>query len=230
MEKIFKGLFDADGANIINIRDFLLCVMVALIIGLTISLTYMYKTRCTKSFVMTLAILPAIVCIVIMMVNGNIGTGVAVAGAFSLVRFRSAEGTAKEIGMLFMAMGSGLICGMGYLAYALLFVLVMCLVCLVYSKLNFGEVKNAFLYKTVRVTIPEELDYSEIFEEIFMEFTKEAELVTIRTVNTSGTLRLTYNVRFKEAGMEKRLIDKLRCKNNNLEIAVSRQENELIEL
>ena len=128
-------------------------------IGLILALAYMHRTRCTKSFVATLALLPAVVCVVIMMVNGNVGTGVAVAGAFSLVRFRSVPGTAKEIGVLFLAMGVGLIAGMGYLAFAALFTVIMCAVFMLYNRLDFGAKKNAQAYKTLTITIPEELDY-----------------------------------------------------------------------
>ena len=99
MEKLFRGIFDTEVTEVISISNFLLCVGCSLLIGLIIAFTYMYKTKCTQSFVTTIALLPTIVCIVIMMVNGNIGTGVAVAGAFSLVRFRSAQGTAREIGI-----------------------------------------------------------------------------------------------------------------------------------
>ena len=120
-ENLFRGLFDTDMTQVIPVGDFLLCVVSALAIGLILALAYMHRTRCTKSFVATLALLPAVVCVVIMMVNGNVGTGVVVAGTFSLVRFRSVPGTAKEIGIIFLAMGAGLICGMGYLAYAFLF-------------------------------------------------------------------------------------------------------------
>ena len=114
---LFQGLFDTDMTSVIAISDFLLCVGSALVVGLILAAFYMYQTRYTKSFVATLALLPAVVCVVIMMVNGNIGTGVAVAGAFSLVRFRSAPGSAKEIGAIFLAMGTGLIIGMGYIGY-----------------------------------------------------------------------------------------------------------------
>ena len=113
MDKLFKGLFDSNGTVVISVTDFLLCVGFALVLGVIMALAYMYRTRYTKSFVVTLALLPAVVCVVIMMVNGNVGAGVAVAGAFSLVRFRSVPGTAKEICTLFQAMGAGLIAGMG---------------------------------------------------------------------------------------------------------------------
>ena len=146
LERIFQGLFASDGAGVIAVGDFLLCVGASLIAGLILALGYMYRSRYTKSFVVTLALLPAVVCVVIMMVNGNVGAGVAVAGAFSLVRFRSVPGTAREISMLFLAMGAGLIAGMGYLGYAFLFTVVLCLVSMVYTRLDFGaarEVENA---------------------------------------------------------------------------------------
>lgn len=120
LDTIFRGVFDTDMTSVIGLSDFLLCVGSALIIGLILTGSYMWKTRYTKSFVATLAMLPAIVCVVIMMVNGNVGAGVAVAGAFSLVRFRSFPGSAKEIGAIFLAMGTGLVVGMGYIGYAFL--------------------------------------------------------------------------------------------------------------
>ena len=124
LESLFRGLFDTEMTTVIPVADFLLCVASALVIGLLLAWMYMYKTRYTKSFVATLALLPAVVCVVIMMVNGNVGTGVAVAGTFSLVRFRSIPGTAREIGAIFLAMGAGLVAGMGYLAYAFLVAIV----------------------------------------------------------------------------------------------------------
>ena len=112
LNQLFEGIFDTT-ATTISVPEFLLCVTVALVIGIFLALVYMYKSRYTRSFVVTLAMLPAVVCVVIMMVNGNVGAGVAVAGAFSLVRFRSVPGTAKEIGTIFLAMGAGLAAGMG---------------------------------------------------------------------------------------------------------------------
>lgn len=143
LEQLFRGLFDTELTAVISVADFLLCLGFSLLLGLLLALAYMYRTRYTKSFVVTLALLPAVVCVVIMMVNGNVGAGVAVAGAFSLVRFRSVPGTAREIGTLFLAMGAGLIAGMGYLGFAALFTVVMCAVFLLYSRLDFGAKKNA---------------------------------------------------------------------------------------
>ena len=230
METLFRGIFDTDMTRVIPVADFLLCVGVALVAGLLLAGSYMYRSRYTKSFVMTLALLPAVVCVVIMMVNGNVGTGVAVAGAFSLVRFRSVPGTAKEISMLFVAMGAGLIAGMGYLGYCVLFVLVLCLFCLLYSHLDLGAKKNAALYKTLTVTIPEDLNYTDVFEDILKEYTAKYELVRVRTANLGSLYRLTYDVTLKDSAREKELIDALRCRNGNLEISVSRQENTVTEL
>lgn len=229
-ETIFKGIFDTELTTVIAVTDFLLCIGISLVIGLIIAFSYMYKTRYTKSFVVTLALLPAVVCVVIMMVNGNVGTGVAVAGAFSLVRFRSVPGTAKEIGTLFLAMGAGLISGMGYIGYALLFTILLCLVFMVYSRLDFGSKKNAAVYKTINVTIPEDLDYTNVFEEVFDNYTKSYELTNVKTTNMGSMFRLTYDVVLKDAAKEKELIDKLRCRNGNLEINVSKQSTINMEL
>lgn len=230
LNSLFRGVFDTELTTVISVSDFLLCVGFSLVLGLVMALTYMYRTRYTKSFVVTLALLPAVVCVVIMMVNGNVGAGVAVAGAFSLVRFRSVPGTAKEIGTLFLAMGAGLIAGMGYLGYATLFTVVMCAVFMLYNRLDFGAKKNAAVYKTVKVTIPEDLDYTGVFEKIFDEYTNSCELLSVKTTNMGSMFRLTYDVVLKDASKEKEMIDKLRCRNGNLEITVSKQETTVMEL
>ena len=224
LEKLFKGLFDTDLTAVISVTDFLLCLGASLVIGILMAFAYMYRTRYTKSFVVTLALLPAVVCVVIMMVNGNVGTGVAVAGAFSLVRFRSVPGTAKEICTLFLAMGAGLIAGMGYLGFALLFTAVMCIMFVLYNRLDFGTKKNAATFKTFTITIPEDLDYSGIFDDIFSEFTTSHDLVRVKSTNMGSMFKLTYNVMLRDVTREKEMIDKIRCRNGNLEIAVSKQE------
>ena len=230
LENLFKGLFDSDLTAVISVSDFLLCLGAALVIGIIMALSYMYRTRYTKSFVITLALLPAVVCVVIMMVNGNVGTGVAVAGAFSLVRFRSVPGTAKEICMLFLAMGAGLITGMGYLGFAVLFALVMCVMFALYNRLGFGVKKNAAVFKTLTVTIPEDLDYTGVFEDVFAEYTVSNNLVRVKSTNMGSMFKLTYNLELRDAGREKEMIDKLRRKNGNLEIVVSTQETVTAEL
>ena len=230
LNNLFKGLFDAEFTAVISVTDFLLCLGFSLVLGWIMALAYMYRTRYTKSFVITLALLPAVVCVVIMLVNGNVGTGVAVAGAFSLVRFRSVPGTAKEICTLFLAMGAGLIAGMGYLGFALVFTVVMCLVFVLYNCLDFGTKKNSEIYKTLTVTIPEDLDYTGIFEDIFSEYTRSHELIRVKTTNMGSMFKLTYNVELYSIAREKEMLDKIRCRNGNLEIAVSKQETAGAEL
>ena len=229
-DSLFRGLFDTDMTSVITVTDFLLCVGVALVIGVILAACYAFRSRYTKSFLMTLALLPAVVCVVIMMVNGNVGAGVAVAGAFSLVRFRSVPGTAREIAMLFLAMGAGLICGMGYLGYGVLFTLVMCAVSTVYSCLDLGIKKNTALCKTLNITIPEDLDYSSVFSDILAEYAAAHELIRVKTTNMGSLYRLTYNITLRDAAREKEMIDALRCRNGNLEISVSRQETGALEL
>ncbi len=229
-ENLFKGLFDAELTTVISVADFLLCLGFSLVLGLVMAFAYMYRTRYTKSFVVTLALLPAVVCIVIMLVNGNVGTGVAVAGAFSLVRFRSVPGTAKEICTLFLAMGAGLICGMGYLGFAVLFTVVMCIMFVLYNKIDFGAKKNAATFKTLTVTIPEDLDYTEIFDDIFEEFTSGYDLMRVKTTNMGSLFKLTYNITLKDFKQEKEMLDKIRCRNGNLEITVSKQDTTVTEL
>ncbi len=229
-QQLFKGLFDSEFTSVITVTDFLLCIGGALIAGLIIAFSYMYRTRYTKSFVITLALLPAVVCVVIMMVNGNVGTGVAVAGAFSLVRFRSVPGTAKEIGILFLAMGAGLIAGMGYLAFAILFALILCGVFMVYNTLDFGCMKNTLKYRTLNITLPEDLDYSGIFDDILKEHTSQYALARVKTANMGSMYRLTYHITLKDPATEKQMIDALRCRNGNLEISVSAQETAVGEL
>ena len=227
---LFKGLFDTAAVKVIPVEDFLLCLGFALVCGLLLALVHMYRSRYTRSFVVTLLLLPAVVCAVIMMVNGNVGAGVAVAGAFSLVRFRSVPGTAKEITMLFLAMGAGLICGMGYLAFAVLFTLVLGIVFLLCNQFRFGGSRKNLLYKTLNVTIPEDLDYTGIFTDLFEKYTREHDLVRVKTTNMGSLFRLTYNITLKADANEKQFIDELRCRNGNQEISISHQETAANEL
>lgn len=230
LELLFRGLFDSDTATVITVSDFLLCILFSLALGLLIACFSMYRNRCSRSFILTLALLPAVVCVVIMLVNGNVGTGVAVAGAFSLVRFRSVPGTAREICALFLAMGCRLITGMGYLGFAVIFTLIMCVMTLLYSKLNLGRDRNASRYKPLSITIPEDLDYTDVFADIFSRYTSECELVHVRTTNMGSLFRLTYHITMRERDSEKAMIDSLRCRNGNLEISVSAQETDHMEL
>ena len=227
-DKTFVAMYDITTG--ITLGDFLTCVAVALALGVVIALIAGFRSRSSGSFLLTLAVLPAIVTVVIMLVNGNLGAGVAVAGAFSLVRFRSMPGTAREIGMIFLAMAVGLACGMGYPTFASIFSGVMCVVVFVYSLLNFGRKRDFRQRKILRVTVPEDLDYGDIFEDLFAEFTVKSELLSVKTTNLGSLSRLTYEVVMKKAGTEKAFIDALRCRNGNLEISLSYQSYEGQEL
>lgn len=230
MPDLFRGLFDTEMTQMISVQNFLICLGSALAIGLLLALCYAWRSRCTRSFVATMALLPAIVCVVIMMVNGNVGAGVAVAGAFSLVRFRSVPGSAREIGAIFLAMGAGLVVGMGYIGYAFLIALVLGAVSAVYNQLDFGSSKRAALDKTLHITIPEDLDYTGVFDDLLREYAARWELTQVKTTNMGSMFRLTYNITLSAPGREKEFIDKLRCRNGNLEISLCRQETALGEL
>lgn len=209
------------GNTTISMTDFLMPIAASLVLGLVISLVHMYKNRSTGSFLGAIALLPAIVCVVIMAVNGNIGAGVAVAGAFSLVRFRSAPGTAREITAIFTAMATGLMAGMGYIAYAGIFVLVIGAATLVCRSVEIGSDRAADLRKNLRITIPEDLDYTGVFDDILDEYTKEHKLISSKTTNMGSMFKLTYEVTLDKNKSEKEFMDKLRCRNGNLEIAIS---------
>lgn len=230
LNTIFQGIFNSNSTGNIHVGQFLLCIVTALVIGLFLAFVYTRKGRSTQSFVLTLSLLPAIVCVVIMMVNGNVGAGVAVAGAFSLVRFRSVPGTARDIGTLFLAMSAGLICGMGFLGYAVLFSLVLGIAMLVLEKVNFSDNKKPVLEKTLRITIPEDLDYCGVFDEILTQYTSRHELTSVKTTNMGSLFKLTYDITIKNPTEEKDFIDALRCRNGNLEISISRQEANIYEL
>ncbi len=217
---LFKGLFDTELTQLISVTDFLLCIAAALVVGIIFAAAYSRYKPTSKSFLMTLFMLPAVVCVVIMMVNGNVGAGVAVAGAFSLVRFRSVPGSAREICMLFLAMGAGLICGMGYLAYALLFTLIMSAIVLILNVFAKGDEA-----KTLVIVIPEDLSYSELFDDLFERYTATHKLKQVKTTNMGSLFKLSYDVTLKKGINEKAFIDELRCRNGNLEIMISERED-----
>lgn len=228
LSQLFNSLFDSV-SEVIPVYQFLLCIGVSLIIGLILAKAYTYKTRYHVNFVRTLAILPAVVCVVIMMVNGNVGTGVAVAGAFSLVRFRSVPGSAKDIGAIFIAMGAGLMCGMGYLGYAVLFSLVLSAVMILYVHVQLWEVRE-IKHKTLVMTIPEDINYTNAFDDIFKQYSENYKLTQVKTTNMGSLFKLTYQLELKDSNQEKEMIDALRCRNGNLEIMMMNQENNQMNL
>lgn len=207
----------ADGATL---PITLLCIGVSLLLGIVIALVYMYRNVYNKSFVVTLALLPAMVQSVILLVNGNLGAGVAVMGAFSLVRFRSLPGSASEIASIFFAMAVGLATGMGYIGYAVLFTALISIMMLVYNTFPFGEGNAA--QRCLKITIPEDLDYTDIFDDVFSEYTKKAILEQVRTTNLGSLYELKYTVTLNQIQREKEMIDQIRQRNGNLNISCSR--------
>lgn len=204
----------------ITMTSFLICTGVSIILGIGIALISMFKTKYSQSFAVTLAIMPAVVQLIIMLVNGNIGAGIAVAGAFSLVRFRSAPGSAREIGSIFLAMATGLATGMGYVAIAGIFFVIIAGFMLLLSGAGFG--KGSSGERTLRITIPESIDYEGLFDDLFEEYTDGASLEKVKMTNVGTMYELSYEIKLKTDNVPKEFIDKLRCRNGNLNIVCSR--------
>ncbi|MBP1532645.1 MAG: DUF4956 domain-containing protein [Ruminococcus sp.] len=212
-------LTSATGTSIITTGTFALCTLVSLVTGVFISFIFCYRQEKTKSFATTLALLPVIVQVIIMLVNGNLGTGVAVAGAFSLVRFRSMQGNAKDILGIFLSMAVGLATGTDHLLLAGIFTIIVCAATLVYNFVPVGiDDGNE---KVLTITIPESLDYGDVFDDIFDKFTTKAKLEQVKTTNMGSLFKLRYNIIIKKGMSEKELLDELRVRNGNLEIICS---------
>lgn len=221
MDNIFESIFKTNSNNIL---ESIIVILIALIVGVGFSFMAYVKTKSSKSFFITTALLPMTVAIVIMLVNGNIGAGIAVAGAFSLVRFRSAQGSAKEICIIFIAMAAGLALGMGYIFYAIIFILISGSVLIVFSSTKIWERKPNLKEKRLQITIPEGLDYTTVFDDLLNKYTEKAELIKVKSVNMGSMFRITYLVILKDLLKEKKFIDELRCRNGNLEISLERVE------
>lgn len=217
LSNLFGSILSSDTASAaFSTGSFLICTLISLVIGAAIAWLYTFRNTYSKSFVITLALLPAIVQVVIMIVNGNIGTGVAVMGAFSLIRFRSVPGTAREICSIFLAMAVGLATGTGYIGVAVLFTVIMEAANLLYTISGFGEQKTS--EKDLKITIPEGLDYTGVFDDLFEKYTSRSELVRVKTADMGSLYKLHYRITLKNAAEEKKMIDELRCRNGNLEI------------
>lgn len=220
LDSLFAGLFSSTAASI-TIGGFCISIAAALALGAVLTFVYAYKSQCSRGFAMTLALLPAIVTVIIMMVSGSLGAGIAVAGTFSLVRFRSAPGSAREICAIFLAMAVGLACGMGYPAFAALFTAIMSAMLLLYSRFGFGGKHAENTERQLRITVPEDLDYVGAFDDLFEQYTASARLTKVKTTNLGSLNKLTYDITLREPGTEKALIDAIRCRNGNLEISAA---------
>ena len=209
-----------DAAGSITAAGALECLLASLVFGLIIAALYMYRSQFTKSFVIGLVILPALVQVVITVVNGNLGASVAVMGAFSLIRFRSVPGTSKDITFIFFAMAVGLTNGMGYVAYSGATVAVLAVAYLILVSTRFGE--TGIKEKSLKVLIPEALDYMTVFDDIFEEYLTRHELVRVKTTDLGSIFELNYTISLKDAAKEKEFVDALRTRNGNLTIICSR--------
>lgn len=206
----------------LTLQAFLICTLTSLVLGIGIAFVGMYRSRSTQSFAVALAILPVVVQLVIMLVNGNVGAGVAVAGAFSLVRFRSVPGTAREIGVLFMAMAIGLATGMGYVGLAVISFVIISAVIMLLTVTGFGRAPAAV--RSLKITIPENLDYDGLFDDVFTKYTNSAELIRVKTSNMGTLYELWYSIVLKSENVPKEFLDELRCRNGNLNIICGREE------
>ena len=222
MDFLFTSVLDTTtelaAANIAS-TGFMWCIVASLVLGLACALIYMFKHKYSKNFVVTLALLPIMVQIVILLVNGNIGAGVAVMGVFNLVRFRSIPGTAKDIGFVFLAMAIGLATGMGYIGLACVLTVLVGIMNAIYVLTPLGE-NHGEQRKELKITVPEDLEFEGMFDEVIAKYTSESELLKVETSNMGSLYKISYAVLMREAGHEKAMIDELRCLNGNLKISL----------
>ena len=214
---LLNSIFDELGFTLITYG---ICIGTSLILGLATALLCMYKNSYTQSFIITLTILPSVVASIIVLVNGNIGAGVAVAGAFSLVRFRSMPGTAKEIGMIFLAMAIGLACGMGNVVLAVIFFAAMSLFTLLLTGIRFGAGREDI--RELKITIAENLDFDSLFDDVLMKYTNTSKLMRVKTTNMGTLYELNYQITLKDEKLLKEFMDELRCRNGNLNLVCGR--------
>jgi len=221
---MFNSILDNQTASQLSIQDALVCTAFSLVLGLVIALISRINNRtATMSFSLSLALLPAIVQVVIMMVNGNVGAGVAVMGAFSLVRFRSIPGKARDICCIFFAMAVGLATGMGYITFAICMTLVIGTVLALFN--IFSGIAKFDRERELRITIPENVDYTTVFDELFDKYTTRRELTRVKTINMGSMFEIRYSIRLKKGINEKEFIDDLRCRNGNLTIMLGSAKN-----
>ena len=214
---MFNSIYSAT----VTSNEFFIMAAVSLITGFVYSWLMSFRIRSTKRFFIVTSLVSFVVAAVITFVNGNIGAGVAIGGAFSLIRFRSAQGSADEIAAILIAMGSGIAFGMGYLAYGVLIMMGLSVLFFLFSLLPIFEHKSLAKDKLLRITIPESLEYTDVFNEIFSRYLKTYETAGIKTTNMGSMFRLSYKIQMKNEAEEKALIDEIRTKNGNLEVAIT---------
>ncbi len=215
---MFNSIFDSTTTGL-SITTGLICAGVALLLGVIIAITHMKTSQTTKGFLTTLATLPLLVMAVMIMINGNLGTSIAILGAFSLIRFRSIQGQAKDLLSVFFAMMIGLACGMGHILFAVVITIIAVVAIVFFSYTHFLEPNKK--QRVLKIVIPEDLDYEEVFEEIFKKYTSRADLTRMKTMNMGSLYKLTYDITMKNGVKEKDFLDEIRVKNCNLKVLLS---------
>lgn len=206
-----------EGSVSMSLSEAVICTGTALVLGIILAVVYMLQGRHSKQFTVAIAVLPALIQVIILMVNGNLGTSVAILGAFGLVRFRSVPGTSRDILCVVFAMAIGLATGTGYITFAVFFTIVIGAILLLLSKTRFGEMYKD-KEKELKITIPESLDYTGVFDDIFEKYTKKCALESVKTTNLGSMYELKYCIELADIAKEKEMIDELRCRNGNLTI------------
>lgn len=225
---MLESIFSSSTATI-EFGSCIACIAVAMVLGLVISIVHKITSkRASNNFLISLVVLPVLVQVVILLVNGNLGTSLAVAGAFSLIRFRSMQGNAKEMISVFWAMAVGLALGMGYIAYSVIFTVILAVLMVIITKI--ADKKENVTNRKLKIIVPESLDYETVFDDVFDEFTRSRELEKVKTTNMGSMYELIYNVNLKEDKSQKELLDELRTRNGNMLVALERPEINDVEL
>ncbi|MBR3138334.1 DUF4956 domain-containing protein [Candidatus Saccharibacteria bacterium] len=220
---MFNSIFEINATGQ-SITTVLICAAVALVLGVIVALTHMKTSQTSKGFLVTLATLPILVMAVMIMINGNLGTSIAILGAFSLIRFRSIQGQAKELLSVFFAMMIGLACGMGHVLFATIITIIAILAILLFTYTPILEPNKK--QRVLKIVIPEDLDYEDVFNDIFKKYTSKADLVRMKTTNMGSLYKLTYNITLRSGIKEKEFLDEIRVKNSNLKVLLSHPQME----
>ena len=223
---IFKSIFvkTIEGVEVTayETSDVFICMAAAIALGILIACCYMFKNEYSRNLIISVSIMPVIVSMLIMLVTlqAQLNAAIAIGGVFALTRFRSAQGTSKEITQILLAMATGLIIGLGYIAIAAILVVVVEAMCIIFNLTKFGEANAK--RRTLKVTIPEELDYNDIFDDLFDKYTLNASLIKVKLKNLGTLFQLTYDITLKDVKQEKQFIDEIRVRNANLDILCSK--------
>ncbi len=226
---MLESIFSSTSTATISLENCFVCIGVAILVGIIISVTHKFTGKSTPNFLLALGILPLLVQVVILLVNGNLGTSLAVAGAFSLIRFRSMQGNSKELISIFWAMATGLAIGMGYVVYSIIITIIIAILFVIFSKIgNILVLKNP--NRKLKIVIPENLDYEDVFKDLFEQFTNNAQIEKVKTTNMGSMYELVYTVNLKNNIKEKDFLDEIRVRNGNMLVMLERCEVSEVEL